>query len=89
MQLMNRPDFSNYLVHFTSEGDLKGNNDGNPVVDIVSMTAQERLISILRNKKIRASSMRGLVLTQYALQSAVVKPIGSYRSLFSLRSRIF
>ncbi len=70
MQLMNRPDFSNYLVHFTSEGDLKGNNDGNPVVDIVSMTAQERLISILRNKKLGHHRCRGLVLTQYALQSA-------------------
>lgn len=57
MQFVNRPDFSNYLVHFSSNGALKGNNDDNPVVDVVPMTAQERLISILRDKKIRASSM--------------------------------
>lgn len=54
---MNRPDFSNYLVHFSSNGTLKGNDHDNPVADVVPMTAQERLISILRDKKIRASSM--------------------------------
>ena len=55
--MANRPDFSNYLVHFTSAGQPKGGVDNNPVKDIVGLSASERLLCILKDKKIRASQM--------------------------------
>lgn len=54
---MNRPDFSDYIVHFTSNGSPKGGIESNPVGNIQNMTAVDRLISILREPKIRASRM--------------------------------
>lgn len=54
---MNRPDFSNYLVHFTTEGSPKGGIENNPVGDICNISAYDRLISILNERIIRASSM--------------------------------
>lgn len=44
---MNRPDFSNFLVHFTTNGNPKGGLKDNPVGDISEMSAYDRLISIL------------------------------------------
>lgn len=55
--MANRPDFSNYLVHFTSDSQPKGGVDNNPVKDIVGLSASERLLRILKDKKIRASQM--------------------------------
>ncbi len=54
---MNRPDFSNFLVHFTTNGNPKGGSKDNPVGDISDMSAYDRLIAILNEKTIRASSM--------------------------------
>lgn len=50
---MTRPDFSNYLAHFTSNGELKGDSD-NP---LKNMSAYDRLISILDSHTIRSSKM--------------------------------
>lgn len=55
--MTNRPDFSNYLVHFTSNGQPKGGTEGNPVGDIVRLDAFERLKKILQDKKIKATRM--------------------------------
>lgn len=54
---MNRPDFSNYLAHFTSNGEPKGGLENNPIADKSLMSAKERLINILREKKILSSLM--------------------------------
>ncbi|KGN87017.1 abortive infection system antitoxin AbiGi family protein [Porphyromonas gulae] len=56
--MSNRPDISNFLAHFTSDGKPKGGEDDkNPAKSLTSMPAKERLISILIEKKIRASQM--------------------------------
>lgn len=54
---MNRPDFSNYLAHFTKDSELSANDENNPVWRYKDMSAQEKLISILESKIIKASSM--------------------------------
>jgi len=54
---MNRPDFSNYLAHFTSDGDLSSDAEDNPCNEYKNLNACDRLVSILKNKKIRASQM--------------------------------
>ncbi|MBD5204393.1 MAG: terminase [Bacteroidales bacterium] len=54
---MNRPDFSDYLVHFSTDEAPKGGIDGNPVGNISALSAKDRIISILNEKTIRASSM--------------------------------
>lgn len=54
---MNRPDFSNYLAHFTKDSELSVNEDSNAVWSYKDMNAQEKLISILESKVIKASSM--------------------------------
>ncbi len=54
---MNRPDFSNYLAHFTKDSELSSNDESNPVWSYKDMNAQEKLISILESKVIKASSM--------------------------------
>lgn len=56
--MVNRPDFSNYLVHFTSNEVPKGGIEGNPVGDISQLNAFERLQRILRDKQIRASKLK-------------------------------
>jgi hypothetical protein len=55
--MTNRPDFSNYLVHFTSNGDPKGGIDDNPIADVAHLSAMDRLVNILRDKKVRPSKM--------------------------------
>ncbi len=52
-----RPDFSDYLVHFTVNSKPKGDNSDNPIKDYENMTAFERLINILKDQKIVASRM--------------------------------
>lgn len=53
-----RPDFSNFLGHFTSNRQPVGKNDlTNPVKDKAKGHALTRLISILTDKKIVASTM--------------------------------
>ena len=53
--IMNKPDYSNYVAHFTNDGKLKGDNNAD--ADIEQMSAYDRLISILRSKTIKASNM--------------------------------
>ena len=52
---MNKPDFSNYVAHFTTDGKFKGDN--NTEVEFEQMSAYDRLINILRSKTIKASNM--------------------------------
>lgn len=52
-----RPDFSNYLAHFTTNRKACSQSQGNPTLGFQSLTALERLISILNGKKIIASTM--------------------------------
>lgn len=55
---INRPDFSNLLAHFTTGRNPVGNTDKeNPVKEIAKGSALKRLISILEQKKIIASTM--------------------------------
>ena len=53
---MNRPDFSNYLAHFTKDGPLCSLEDPN-AGDFSAMSALQRLESILRSKTIIATTM--------------------------------
>lgn len=50
----NRPDFSNFLAHFTKD-EKPSKEDAQP--NIQGKNAQERLISILRDQKINATEM--------------------------------
>ena len=53
----NRPDFSNYLVHFTSNRAPFSSVSKIPVENFEEMNAYEKLASILESKKIYASKM--------------------------------
>ena len=54
----NRPDFSDYLAHFTRDGEPYGiKNEANAANKFSAMNAGERLISILEGKTITASNM--------------------------------
>ena len=53
---MFKPDHSPYLAHFTKDG-TQGHEADNSASPYQNMSARERLISILRTKKIKASSM--------------------------------
>lgn len=52
---MNRPDFSDYLAHFTKDGSLCSHDD--ECAEIAQQSAIQRLESILRARVIRASTM--------------------------------
>ena len=54
---MNRPDFSNYLAHFTKDGALCSDSLDNPAKLFEEKTAIDRLISILQSGEIVASTM--------------------------------
>lgn len=54
---MNRPDFSNYLAHFTKDGVFCSETQDESLKDIEQMSALDRLISILRSQVIKASTM--------------------------------
>lgn len=53
----NRPDFSNYLSHFTKDGDFCHTEQSDDVADFRKMTALQRLCSILEKKVIKTSIM--------------------------------
>ena len=52
-----RPDFSNFLAHFTRDGDPYGGADQEGVEDFATMNARERLVAILKSGVIKATSM--------------------------------
>jgi hypothetical protein len=54
-----RPDFSQYVVHFTKDGKPLSNGDetNGELKKIAGMSAYERLISILSSRQIRATRM--------------------------------
>lgn len=55
---MNRPDFSNYLAHFTTTGEPNVADDSaNVGLQWKDLSALEKLISILKNKMINATIM--------------------------------
>lgn len=54
---MNRPDFSDYLAHFTKESKPCSDDAKNPALPFAGMSAKDRLISILQAKKISSSIM--------------------------------
>lgn len=55
---MARPDFSEYLGHFTANRKPFGHeNPDNPCKPFEAMPAKDRLISILNAKKIKSSNM--------------------------------
>lgn len=53
----NRPDFSKYLAHFATDRPPVSNKEGNPASSVKELSAKERLINILTEKRIRASVM--------------------------------
>jgi hypothetical protein len=55
---MNRPDFSNYIAHFTSgSGNIKSGHTPGTFETKAKMSAKNKLISILTDKKIIATPM--------------------------------
>jgi hypothetical protein len=53
-----RPDASDFLAHFTSNGEVTGKEDPtNPAKTFVPMSAFDRLVSILNMKVVRASTL--------------------------------
>lgn len=55
---MNRPDFSNYVAHFTSaSGDIKSGDTSEDFQERAKMSAKQKLINILQEKKIIATPM--------------------------------
>jgi len=53
----NRPDYSVFLVHFTKDGEFCNKEQDKTIIGYKNMTAKERLLSILKDKKISASRM--------------------------------
>lgn len=54
----NRPDFSGFVVHFTSRsGEIKSGQTPKEFKEKAAMSAQDKLISILKDKKIVATPM--------------------------------
>lgn len=52
------PDFSDYLAHFTRDGEPHGSEDpANPVNEFAKLSAGERLVSILESGIVRQSTM--------------------------------
>ena len=54
---MKKPDFSNFVVHFTSNGKPKGNGTDKEIQNIEQMSAYDRLVNILNTKRIQATAM--------------------------------
>lgn len=87
----NRPDFSNFLAHFTTNRQPVGKHDpNNPVKDKVNQLAINRLISMLTDKTIIASTMpwtgsRAVCLTECPWSSLIdhTKQYSSYAIGFS------
>lgn len=52
-----RPDFSNYLIHFTKNSAPVGRGKSNPAFSLKGKSAEQRLMGILESKIILASDM--------------------------------
>ena len=55
--MANRPDFSQYLVHFTAERPPCSSKTEIGITNFSEMTAYDKLLSILTSKRIKASLM--------------------------------
>jgi hypothetical protein len=55
--MSNRPDFSKYLAHFTTDRHPVSDAETNPTNAVKELSAKKRLIAILTEKKITASIM--------------------------------
>jgi len=55
--MSNRPDFSRYLAHFTTNRAPLSDSDTNPANEYSTLSAKERLINILSTKRITSSCM--------------------------------
>ena len=55
--MANRPDFSKYLVHFTTDRNPCSDDKNNPTNEYIGLSAKDKLISILEEKVIKASNM--------------------------------
>lgn len=81
----NRPDFSEYLSHFTKDEDFCNEDQGEVVAYFKNMTARDRLFSILKTKTLKTSKMpwtqtQGLCFTECPWSSLLVhtKQYSSY-----------
>lgn len=54
---MNKPDYSNFLAHFTRDGACVSEDKNILDTKYINMSAKEKLISILKEKKVRSSTM--------------------------------
>jgi hypothetical protein len=52
-----RPDYSDFLAHFTTDRAPYAVEDDNPAAHVAGMNAQERLITILNGRKVIASKL--------------------------------
>lgn len=57
MQQPNRPDFSNYLAHFTAKRAPFSRSTDNPTAHVKGMQPYDRIVSMLNGKKILASRL--------------------------------
>jgi len=57
MLLKGRPDFSDYVVHFTKDAKPLGDDGSDTMLSISTLTATQRLTKMLSDKKIYASPM--------------------------------
>ena len=55
--MFNRPDFSNYIIHFTKDRRPDSEAQQNPTFKIKGVSAKERLLRILKEKQILASRL--------------------------------
>lgn len=55
--MANRPDFSYFIAHFTTDRAPLSNHDDNPANEFAGKSAKDKLINILAEKKIHASKM--------------------------------
>lgn len=81
----NRPDFSDYLSHFTKDGDFCNVEQNADIADFREMTARERLCSILEMRTLKTSAMpwtqtQGICFTECPWSSLLVhtKQYSSY-----------
>lgn len=81
----NRPDFSEYLSHFTKDGDFCNGEQTLELLDFRTMSAFEKLYSILEMKTLKTSSMpwtktQGICFTECPWSSLLVhtKQYSSY-----------
>jgi hypothetical protein len=81
--VLNRPDFSDYLVHFTSDRAPFSKQSKIPVDKFVEMTAYDKLISILNAKEIYASRMPRTGATAVCLTECPWSSLLSHTKVYS------